>query len=74
MGRAAVQTLGAIQLAIKLAMEQRQIFKLLPAGRTDGKMRMHIRCQHGFRSLARFLEQLRQFRRSDMLVGIFFQS
>jgi hypothetical protein len=62
-------------LAIELAMEQCQIIKLLPAGRTDGKMRMHVRCvQHGFRSLARFLEQPRQFRRSDMLGGISFQN
>jgi hypothetical protein len=61
-------------LAIELAMEQCQIIKLLPAGRTDGKMRMQIRCQHGFRSLARFLEQPRQFRRSDMLGGISFQN
>jgi hypothetical protein len=65
----------AIELAIELAMEQCQIVKFLPAGRTGGKMRMHVRrIQQGFRSLPRFLEQLRQFRRSDMLVGISFQS
>jgi hypothetical protein len=62
------------QLAIELVMEQCQIIKLLSAGRTDGKMRMHIRRQHGFHPPARFLEQLRQFRCSDMLVGISLQS
>ena len=61
--------------ALQLAIQQRQPLKLLPASRTDGKMRVHIRrVQHGFRTPARFLEQFRQFRRSDMLVGIYFQN
>jgi hypothetical protein len=57
-------------LAIKLAIEQCQVIELLPADRTGGKMRMHIRSiGRGFRTTARLLEQLREFRRSDVLAG-----
>jgi hypothetical protein len=58
-----------------LAIEQCQVIKLLSASRTGGKMRVHIRCiRRGFRAPARFLEQLREFRRSDMHAGISFQN
>jgi hypothetical protein len=61
--------------ALHLAIEQCQVLKLLSAGRTSGKMRMHIRSVgRGFRTPARFLEQLREFRRSNVLAGIYFQN
>jgi hypothetical protein len=60
---------------LALLVEQCQVLKLLPAGQTGGKMRMHIRCvERGFRTPSRFLEQLRQFRRSNVLAGIYFQN
>jgi hypothetical protein len=66
---------NALHLAIELAIEQSQILKLLPADRTGGKMRVHIGCiRRGFRTPARLLEQLREFRRSDVLAGISFQN
>ena len=61
--------------ALQLAIQHRQFLKLLPAGRTGGKMGVRIRrVQHGIRTPARFLQQFRQFRCSDMFVGISFQN
>jgi hypothetical protein len=57
-----------------LAIEQRQILKLLPAGQTGGKMKVHIGYIQRGLTAARFLEQLRQFRRSDVLAGTSFQN
>jgi hypothetical protein len=57
-----------------LAIEQPQVLKLLPAARTGGKMRVHIGYIQRGLTAARFLEQLRQFRRSDVLAGASFQN
>jgi hypothetical protein len=62
-------------LATELAIEQRQVIKLLSAGWTGGKMRVRIGCiERGFRTPARFLEQLCQFRRANVLAGTSLQN